>query len=356
MAKKITKKTTKRTTTKRSGTKPKTQRTRTKKQQTLSTSQNQQIKFIARPLCFTTSYNRPVHLYNCINNILNNQSYKDIKYVVGVCIDNPIEQEQYDVLLKDFLLDDRLSIFYHKNMDQHANYLYPIKKIDYHKYNLFIKIDDDDIYKSEYIHNTIEYFSNNKTDIISSQIQYQINNNKLEKGLFDRVGGEWGPDIASNIKFGMPCTYAFNNKALDIILKLKIEDNHKIHPFEDPVWRTRWREKKLSSYIIKESKDVIYNIHNSNVSSPNKINNNSNNNNHNNIENDFCSICLFEHHYWQSYVILNKRNNRMYNIDNDDHGAFEYLDDGNIKIIWDEWGEEVFNKKYIDNHYYYSIK
>lgn len=311
-------------------------------------------KFIARPLCFTTSYKRPALLYHCINNILN-QSYAEFRYVVGICFDQPEEQEQYNILLKEFLKDKRLSIFYHKNMDQHDNYLYPIKKVDYHKYNLFIKIDDDDIYKPQYIADIIENFTNNKTDIISSEIKYQIHNNKLESGLFDHVGGVWGPDSVSDIKFGMPCTYAFNNKALDIILKLKTEDNHKIHPFEDPVWRTRWREKKLSSYIIKESDSIIYNIHNNNTSSGPSVEH-FQHNTYKNIENDFCSICLFEHYYWQSFVILNKRNNRMYNIDNDDHGAFEYLDDGNIKIIWDEWGEEIFNKRYIENNYYYSIK
>jgi hypothetical protein len=338
-------------------TKPRARRTRTKKSDSLvKATKSQAIKFIARPLCFTTSYNRPVHLYHCINNILNNQSYKDIKYVVGICIDNSTDQENYNSLLKDFLSDKRLSIFYHKNMDQHDNYLYPIKKIDYHKYNLFIKIDDDDIYKHEYINNTIQHFSKNKTDILSSQLQYQIEGNKLVKGSFDIVGSPWGPDTASNIKFGMPCTYAFNNKALDIISKLKTKDNHKIHPFEDPVWRTKWREKNLSSHIIKQSIDAIYNIHEHNVSCPIIKNNKEDHNTYKNIENDFCSICLFEHHYWQSFVILNKRNNRMYNIDNDDHGVFEYLDDGNIKIIWDEWGEEIFYKKYIDHNYYYSIK
>lgn len=204
-------------------------------------------KFIARPLCFTTSYKRPALLYHCINNILN-QSYAEFRYVVGICFDQPEEQEQYNILLKEFLKDKRLSIFYHKNMDQHDNYLYPIKKVDYHKYNLFIKIDDDDIYKPQYIADIIENFTNNKTDIISSEIKYQIHNNKLESGLFDHVGGVWGPDSVSDIKFGMPCTYAFNNKALDIILKLKTEDNHKIHPFEDPVWRTRWREKTIIVY------------------------------------------------------------------------------------------------------------
>ena len=319
-----------------------------------SAIQKRKGRYIARPVCFTTSYKRPYHIFNCINNILNNQSYKDIKYIVGICIDNDIEKKQYETLLQDFAKDNRLQIFYHQNMDQHENYIYPIKKIDYHKYNLFIKIDDDDIYKHSYLENIIDNFSKHQIDIISAKIKYQIESNHISEGEFDTVSGAWGPDLQSNIKFGMPCTYAFNNKALDIILKLTPEENHKIHPFEDPVWRTRWREKNLLSYVIPKFDHVLYHKHQNNVSSPNIRK--SKPTLYNNIENDFCSICLFEHQYWKSYVILNKRNNRMYNIDNNDHGSFEYIDDDSIKIIWDEWGEETFYKKYDDKNYYYSVK
>ena len=45
----------------------------------------------------------------------------------------------------------------------------------------------------------------------------------------------------------------------------------------------------------------------------------------------------------------------MYHIENDDHGAFEIVDDDTIKIVWDTWGDEIFYKhKTRNNEYYYS--
>jgi hypothetical protein len=308
--------------------------------------------FVARPLCFTTSYNRPYHLYNCINNILNCQSYKNIQYVVGICLDNDSDKILYQKLLEDFIKDPRLNVFYHPNLTQHDNYLYPIKSIDHNKYNLFIKIDDDDIYKSQYLDATIKSYSAYQTDIISVTTKHQIDQRSIIQGSFDSVGGVWKPDVESDIKFGMPFSYAFNNKALDIILKLTQEEMNAIHPFEDPCWRTAWRKHGLKSYVVSNMDNAIYHLHNSNISSSQREQDHS----CNTIESDFCDIVVFKHNYWESYVILNKRNNRMYNIDNDDHGSFEIIDEHSIKIIWDNWGEEIFFKHRSGNKsFFYSI-
>ena len=73
------------------------------------------------------------------------------------------------------------------------------------------------------------------------------------------------------------------------------------------------------------------------------------------IDNENFALCVFEHNYWSSFVYLNKRNNRMYNIDNDDHGAFDIKDNDTINITWDTWGDEIFYKKYDNDNYFYSI-
>lgn len=65
------------------------------------------------------------------------------------------------------------------------------------------------------------------------------------------------------------------------------------------------------------------------------------------IDNKYCGIYWFNHPKWQSYIYLNKRNNRVYHINNDDHGKYEHLDNNKIKIIWDKYPEEIFQR--IDN-------
>ena len=347
--------TTKKTKTVRKKAAPK----KTTKKSSVVRISKRRTKFVPRPLCFTTSYKRPYHLYNCISNILNNQSYKNINYVVGVCVDNKKEENQYKDLLKDFIPNKRLKLFFHPNLDQHENYLYAIKQIDRHKYNLFIKIDDDDIYKTNYLENLIQNYCTYNADIMSSSIKSEINNNVIKEGSFDSIG-HWPQDSQHKINFGMPFTYAFNNKALEIILKCTVAELHAIHAFEDPGWRTRWREHNLKSYVIHNSTDALYNIHGSNVSSSYLLDNKSTENNSEKarepfFDNEFCTICIFEHSFWSSHVYLNKRNNRMYHIENDDHGAFEIVDDNAIKIVWDTWGDEMFYKhETSNNEYYYS--
>lgn len=65
------------------------------------------------------------------------------------------------------------------------------------------------------------------------------------------------------------------------------------------------------------------------------------------IDNKYCGIYWFNHPKWQSYVYLNKRNNRAYNINNNDHGKYEHIDDYKIKIIWDQYESEIFQR--VDN-------
>lgn len=310
-------------------------------------------EFIPRPLCFTTSYNRPYELYNTINSILN-QTYKDIKYSVAINIDNKEDEIKYKSLLSGFVSDKRLSLMFTKNKTQHENYLYPIKNGKYENYNLFIKVDDDDIYKSDYIDNLIKIYKEKQPDVLSAKITTQINGSKIDNGIFESIG-VWQPDVQSNTKFGMPFTYAFNKKALSVLLKLTSSDLSAIHAFEDPGWRTKWREAGIKSYVIDKFNSAVYNIHGKNTSSSFMFQRDNSDKNYLSIDNDHFTICIFEHNYWTSYIYLNKRNNRMYHIDNDDHGAFEIIDD-TIKIQWDDWGEEIFYRKNLKhNMFFYSV-
>ena len=72
------------------------------------------------------------------------------------------------------------------------------------------------------------------------------------------------------------------------------------------------------------------------------------------IESNHCVICRFQHKNWISLGYLNKRNNRFYLIDNDDHGSYR-IEQDKIFIKWDHWPQETFIKKHIsDKEYYYE--
>lgn len=304
-----------------------------------------------KPLCFTTSRNRPYMLYNCISNILN-QTFKDFTYYVNINIKNDNEKELYNKLLDDFSQDERLNYFFSQAKSQHENYLRPLLEANTEKYNLFIKIDDDDIYKKKYLESVIELYKKNKKDILSCSLDFSINGSYIQNSTFESIG-IWEGDNHP-VKFGMPCTYVMNQSAINILLKLTPDYIRSIHRFEDPAWRTEWRKAGLKSCVIKNFTSALYHIHGKNISSSYLFNDTITKNNEY-IENDFFILSRVKHKWWESYCYFNKRNNRIYNINNDDHGAYS-LNGNDISILWDKWGEEFFVKKKEDDTQYYELK
>lgn len=71
------------------------------------------------------------------------------------------------------------------------------------------------------------------------------------------------------------------------------------------------------------------------------------------VENIHFLLVYAKHKTWQSYLYLNKRNNRLYNINNDDHGSFK-INDNKLHINWDAWDEETYEKKQLNKIYYYQ--
>lgn len=296
-------------------------------------------------LCFTTSYNRPTHLYSTINNILS-QSYDDINYSVNINIKHAIEIDSYKNLLNDFINDPRLKISFNKNNDQQTNYTKAIKGFNNNlDYDLFFKIDDDDIYHKHYIKDSIANY--NDCDVLSYMCSDHINNNSI-RGEMESIG-QWDPDLSSNIKFGMPPTYIFNKKACDIVLNITPLQVRKIHRFEDNAWRHYWRNNNIKSKVIK-SNLLTYVIHGQNTSSNKWLEIE-----HPVIDNEYVTIVWIKHKHWASYVYLNKRNQRVYNINNDDHGSFS-INDNILTITWDAWGPEDFIKQNQKDSYFYVNK
>lgn len=323
---------------------------RTKKDQNLSES------FYEKVLCFTTSYRRPYMLYNCIRGILN-QTLQNFHYCVNINVDTDRDRAQYEALLKDFIGHEKLTIIFSDPKSQHENYLAPILHHGRDAHNLFVKIDDDDVYAPTYLEKAVALFKEKKVDILSFALNKVINGPTVNFGHYDAIG-VWQPDLDSDIKFGMPCTYIFNQSALNILVKLSSEDVAKIHAFEDPAWRTAWREAGLKSVVINDWDLATYHVHGKNSSSSYMYEDKSDHSatDVDYMENDHFILALFQHKWWSSYMYLNKRNNRLYHINNDDHGAF-MMDEDKCKVTWDNWGDETFERVAVTkNKYRFVLK
>lgn len=205
-----------------------------------------------RVLVFTSSYNRPFMLRQCILSV-KNQSVKDIRHSVNITSDNALNNL---VLIDDLVVED---VIITKNSHTHFNNMAAIKAVDgYEDYDLFIKMDDDDIYKSEYVQNIVTFFENNPdVDIVSSEIKYQLNGTEIYLANAKDLGGN------TDVEYKMPMTYAFNKKALDAIINLEEKD---MFGFDDMIWRIIWKAHGLKHAVVSNAEEIIWHIHGNNVS------------------------------------------------------------------------------------------
>ena len=149
----------------------------------------------------------------------------------------------------------------------------------------------------------------------------------------------------------MPFTYVFNKKCLDILLKTTTEDLSRIHPFEDAGWRRVWRNNNIKSTTLDNIDNAIYHIHGKNISSHKSLISNQDKSIF--LETDNMILIFCKHFCWESYIFCNKKDNRVYNIDNNDYGNFT-IEKDIITIKWDDYeNPEQFKKQYLNNTYSY---
>lgn len=212
-------------------------------------------------LIFTCSYNRPYMLRQCILNV-KNQSYQDIIHSVNIVSDGGKDQNFSP--LYDDLLDDKLIITKSENKYIHFNEMLAIKNVpNYEQYDIFIKMDDDDIYKKDYVKNVVETFKNNPDiSTTSSRISTQLNGVLMFIGRnYDNLGGN-----PNNSNYHMPMTFAFNKKGLDCILNIP---NEEVWWNDDMLWRIHWEKEKLKHFPTDNRNNIIWNIHGNNISTSN---------------------------------------------------------------------------------------
>ena len=107
----------------------------------------------------------------------------------------------------------------------------------------------------------MNFFSETDVDIVSSEISHQLNDFLVIGNCHHDLGGN-----PKGSKFKMPMTFAFNRKALDLVLDIP---NH--YAFEDEMWRDIWVKNKLKHKIINNRDEVIWYVHGKNVSTSNLL-------------------------------------------------------------------------------------
>jgi len=216
-------------------------------------------------LVFTSSYYKRTYMLR--QSILSgmNQSYKNMIHSINITSDETTETKDFTPLYED--LKGNFIVNQSENAKigfSHFNNMKTIKFVpDWETYDLFVKMDDDDIYKKDYVKNIVEHFINNPgIDVTSTKVMYQLNGYDLrsrEGGLnYDNLGGN-----PEGTDYAMPCTFAFNKKGLDSILDLTEAD---VCGHDDMMWRVAWVKTGIKHSLVDNSEEVIWNIHGGNAS------------------------------------------------------------------------------------------
>ena len=203
-------------------------------------------------LCFTPSHNRHKMLRGCIRDVAS-QTYPSIVHAVNIAYDKD-EDIRYFPRMYDDLQTDNLFISYNLNGHNHFNYLNAIKACpNFLDFDLYIKIDDDDMYKSGYVEAIVSQFQD---DITTTKVKYYLNGHRLSAGLHDNFGAN--PEVTN---YHMPMTLAFNRKALFSILNIE-----EAKTWSDLLWRRKWTDDGLHHHEINNRENIVWYVHGENIS------------------------------------------------------------------------------------------
>jgi hypothetical protein len=218
-----------------------------------------------RALAFTCSRHRPLMLRHCIMQF-QRQSYP-IDHAIYV---NSPEDELPDrtSLQYDALLDDarkgaagKVRIGYGKSRTPHENNISVLRMVDIDDYDLFFKIDDDDIYLRSYVKDVVDDFIVNRWDYSGTWSHGVLNGRRWSPRKIQRDLGLGQEDIDLGIPGFMPPSAAFSRKAIRAILQAPgsglIEDIH---------WRRVLARTPDLVIALRNDRNFVYNIHGENMS------------------------------------------------------------------------------------------
>jgi predicted O-methyltransferase YrrM len=216
-----------------------------------------------RVLAFTPSRERPYFLRHCILQ-MRSQSY---------AVDHSIyiNGDEHPGTLYDDLLDDHLFVRFGPSSSQHDNYVSAIETAPYGCYDLFCKIDDDDVYRLNYIEEIVADFRSHRWDFSGTHSDGRINGWQWLGNSASRGGGLMtGLCDSLGLEEVMPPTMAFSRQGIECIRSLgtvPVPNNveWEMQRNEDMAWVRTLAASGLRQGVRAES-NFIYHIHGANLS------------------------------------------------------------------------------------------
>ena len=218
-----------------------------------------------RVLAFTCSRDRPVMLRHAVLQ-MQAQSYP-VDHSVYINTSEVIDGVQVNANYADLLRDiekktnDRLKLSFGPSLGHHSNYLSAIEAVNIEDYDLFIQVDDDDIYFAEYVQAVVDDFVENNWDYSGSRSLGILMGANYDKETEIPSLGLNAKEEALGIPEIMPPTLAMSRKVVRALGD--IVDNDIYH---DPQWRRHLAQISGIKMAIRGEAQFVYNVHGENAS------------------------------------------------------------------------------------------
>ena len=169
----------------------------------------------------------------------------------------------YETLLEDVCrnTEGRTKIAFGPSGTYHQNYLNAIRLAQIDDYDLFLKVDDDDVYLRDYVLGVVKDFEQCRWDYSGGFSQGHLNGYRWKPDVMLRGLGLPEGEANMGIPNIMPPTSAFSRKALRELLVVKDNGN-----FEDIQWRRHLVQIPGIVMRTRDEQNFIYNIHGGNIS------------------------------------------------------------------------------------------
>lgn len=222
----------------------------------------QGFSLMIKVLAFMCSRHRPLMLRNSILQMVTQTYPIDCCVYINSNLNEP-DKTDYSSLLDDIkpAKGHRLFIKYGESFHQHKNHIEALSQINVDDYDLFLKIDDDDVYRLTYVNDIVEDFILNKWDLSGEFSNGVINGAQWRK---EQVNKNMGLDEGSK-DVGMAATWALSRKAIKAVISLNGDTPY----FEDRYWKDHLEGNKRFKLHLRNSPNNNYHyiVHGKNTSS-----------------------------------------------------------------------------------------
>jgi hypothetical protein len=214
-----------------------------------------------RVLAMTSSRDRPLLLRHCIMQMAQQSHPVDHAiYVNASAGDVSRLRREYGRILSDLSTLPRVRITYGPHLSSQRNYLAHVDAKLFDNYDLFLKIDDDDIYLRNYVEDVVSDFVERRWDYSGAVSDGYLNGPRLIAHELRSLGLS-EEDHRLGIPEIMPPTIALSRKAALAILE--VEDQG---VSDDFLWRRHLGRISGMKMCVRPKSNFIYNIHGGNIS------------------------------------------------------------------------------------------